>query len=108
MDQQEQEFWNAIEAAPDEMTVRLAFADWLDEQGDERGPGMRALAEMGKYPINLHEHLPPGDRETAISEGGIRSRSFLAAATMSHTTSRGVCTSIALSLPGGSMRPSRN
>lgn len=41
----ESDFGRAIVADPDEATLWLVFADWLDEQDDPRGPVAR---EMGK------------------------------------------------------------
>jgi uncharacterized protein (TIGR02996 family) len=38
---QETAFLKAIAANPEDDTVRLAFADWLDEQNDPRGPWVR-------------------------------------------------------------------
>lgn len=29
----EEEFWKAIEASPDDESLRMVFADWLEEQG---------------------------------------------------------------------------
>jgi uncharacterized protein (TIGR02996 family) len=46
-------FLRAISAAPDDNTVRLVYADWLDEQGDLR-------AEFVRLQVRLRE-LPPTD-----------------------------------------------
>jgi hypothetical protein len=43
--------------------VRLAFADYLDEVGDPRGPGMRALAALGWSPYQP-EGNPPEEYST--------------------------------------------
>lgn len=39
----EDDFWEALKQEPDSHHTRLIFADWLEEQGDERAVGMRAL-----------------------------------------------------------------
>jgi uncharacterized protein (TIGR02996 family) len=39
----EDEFQGRLNAEPDNHTVRLVFADWLEEQGDARADGYRAL-----------------------------------------------------------------
>ena len=39
----EDDFQAALDAAPDDAHLRLVFADWLDEQGDERAAGYRCL-----------------------------------------------------------------
>jgi uncharacterized protein (TIGR02996 family) len=51
----------AILAHPDEDTPRLAYADWLDENGDESG---RARAEFIRGQIEV-ARLPDGDRRRA-------------------------------------------
>ena len=40
----EDDFQSALDAHPEDWQTRLVFADWLDERGDPRGPGYRALA----------------------------------------------------------------
>lgn len=44
----EEGFWAALEADPSDFTTRLVFSDWLQDRGDERAEGFRALAE-GRY-----------------------------------------------------------
>jgi uncharacterized protein (TIGR02996 family) len=46
----------AILNAPDDETVRLVYADWLEEQGDVRGEYLRLLCDLraGRPP---HDHL---------------------------------------------------
>ncbi len=45
----EDAFWNHLEANPSDSVARLVFADWLQEQGDQRAEGMRVLGRLGKY-----------------------------------------------------------
>jgi uncharacterized protein (TIGR02996 family) len=47
----EDDFQAALDQNPEDWQTRLVFADWLDERGDERGPGYRALG--------LQRHRPP-------------------------------------------------
>jgi uncharacterized protein (TIGR02996 family) len=42
----ERDFLAAIAAAPNDRTVRLVYADWLEERGDARGKMVRAEEEM--------------------------------------------------------------
>jgi uncharacterized protein (TIGR02996 family) len=39
----EDDFQLALDANPGDWQTRLVFADWLEERGDPRGPGYRAL-----------------------------------------------------------------
>jgi uncharacterized protein (TIGR02996 family) len=43
MTPEEAAFQTALDLNPDDHITRLVFADYLDEQGDERADGMRAL-----------------------------------------------------------------
>jgi uncharacterized protein (TIGR02996 family) len=44
----EGDFHRAIDAQPDDWQTRLVFADWLQERGDPRAEGYRALVALGK------------------------------------------------------------
>jgi uncharacterized protein (TIGR02996 family) len=46
---EEDDFWKLLEEHPDDSHTRLVFADWLEERGDERAEGMRALGLMGVW-----------------------------------------------------------
>jgi uncharacterized protein (TIGR02996 family) len=48
----EEPFHAALDAKPDDSTLRLVFADWLEERGDPRAQGYRALGLLGKWPEN--------------------------------------------------------
>jgi uncharacterized protein (TIGR02996 family) len=39
----EEDFQNALDANPEDHLTRLVFADWLEERGDPRAEGYRAL-----------------------------------------------------------------
>lgn len=43
----EEDFQRALDADPENGGLRMVFADYLDEQGDPRGPGYRALGLLG-------------------------------------------------------------
>ncbi len=54
----EEEFKRQLNATPMNWEARLAFADWLDAQGDPRGPGYRALAHMRHHPAYFDRVQP--------------------------------------------------
>ncbi|MDY3559692.1 TIGR02996 domain-containing protein [Gemmata sp. JC673] len=57
----------AVEAAPDDTTLQLVYADWLDERGDPRGELLRCQAARNQ--------LTPADPEyTALLEHEARLR----------------------------------
>jgi uncharacterized protein (TIGR02996 family) len=47
----EDDFQAMLDLHPDDHQTRLIFADWLDERGDSRGPGYRALGRLGRWPF---------------------------------------------------------
>jgi uncharacterized protein (TIGR02996 family) len=49
----EDDFQRALDACPEDWQTRLVFADWLDERGDPRGPGYRALGANEMHPMRL-------------------------------------------------------
>lgn len=54
----EDAFQAALDAHPDDWHTRLVFADWLDELGDGRAEGYRALAERKLCPyFDPHDPL---------------------------------------------------
>lgn len=46
MTSEELAFTQALDAEPKNHWLRCVFADWLDDRGDPRGPGMRALGRL--------------------------------------------------------------
>src|SRR5262245_19054390 len=44
-------FVAAIQAAPDDLALRLVYADWLEEQGDPRAKLIRVEEEMRQLPV---------------------------------------------------------
>jgi uncharacterized protein (TIGR02996 family) len=42
----EEAFQAALDADPNDRTTRLVFADWLEERGDRRAEGYRAIARL--------------------------------------------------------------
>lgn len=52
MTTEEAGFWRALDEQPDAHHLRLVFADWLQEQGDERAEGMRAIGLRQFRPTN--------------------------------------------------------
>jgi uncharacterized protein (TIGR02996 family) len=61
----EQELWEAILQSPDDITPRLIYADWCDEQGDPRGEFIRIQCELAAYeglPVKVR-HLKAREAE---------------------------------------------
>lgn len=50
MNDEEAAFQRQLDDQPDDHTCRLVFADWLDEHGDERAEGYRALGRNRLVP----------------------------------------------------------
>jgi uncharacterized protein (TIGR02996 family) len=46
----EDDFQAALDAHPKDWQTRLVFADWLDERGDPRAEGYRALGTLSLCP----------------------------------------------------------
>jgi uncharacterized protein (TIGR02996 family) len=46
----EEDFHAALDACPEDWQTRLVFADWLQERGDVRAEGYRALGRLRLYP----------------------------------------------------------
>lgn len=54
----ESTFINAIRENPEDRTLRLIYADWLDETGDARGSLIRLQCELDRVPMgNPHRHV---------------------------------------------------
>lgn len=49
----EQDFIDAINANPDDLTTQLVYADWLDERGDSRAEAWRVLIEERHRPERI-------------------------------------------------------
>jgi uncharacterized protein (TIGR02996 family) len=54
----EEDFQRALDANPEDWQARLVFADWLDERGDLRAEGYRALGRLRlrPYPMDNSRH----------------------------------------------------
>lgn len=50
---EEKAFQDALDRNGQDHTTRLVFADWLQERGDERAAGYRALAVAAAIPNNV-------------------------------------------------------
>ena len=48
---EEEAFQRALDEHPEDWQTRLVFADWLEERGDPRAEGYRALARRRRYPM---------------------------------------------------------
>jgi uncharacterized protein (TIGR02996 family) len=47
----EDDFHRILDDSPADWHTRLVFADWLDERGDPRGAGYRAIARRRRRPL---------------------------------------------------------
>lgn len=52
----EDDFQRQLDANPDDHQTRLVFADWLEEHGDPRAAGYRALGALGRRPNYYKGH----------------------------------------------------
>lgn len=52
----EDDFNRALDAQPDDWHTRLVFADWLQDRGDPRAAGYRAIAIQERRPL-MRQHL---------------------------------------------------
>jgi uncharacterized protein (TIGR02996 family) len=55
----EDDFQKQLDAKPDDWQTRLVFADWLDERGDVRAEGYRALAACRFVLCDRYPGEPP-------------------------------------------------
>lgn len=46
----EEDFHRMLDANPEDHQTRMVFADWLQDRGDPRAEGYRALGRLGRYP----------------------------------------------------------
>lgn len=71
----EDDFHRALDANPDDWQCRLVFADWLEERGDVRAEGYRALGAQRLHSVRgaewyLGTAAPPHPAATVIEEYG--------------------------------------
>ena len=59
----EDDFQRALAAHPADWQTRLVFADWLQERGDPRADGMRALGVLRRWPFEYWKQEGYGDEE---------------------------------------------
>lgn len=57
----EDDFQAAIDAEPANGLLRQVFADWLDDRGDDRAAGYRALGALGMSPRHFRPTSDPRD-----------------------------------------------
>lgn len=65
-----------LDAHPGDHTARLVFADWLQERGDHRAEGYRAMGRLRKWPQKdeggwrffNQQHYPDGSRPHTIPQ----------------------------------------
>ena len=49
----EDDFQKQLDANPDDHLTRLVFADWLQERGDKRAEGYRAMGVLRRVPVGV-------------------------------------------------------
>ena len=54
----EDDFQAALDANPEDHQTRLVFADWLQERGDVRAEGYRALGVLRLWPLEYQDDGP--------------------------------------------------
>jgi uncharacterized protein (TIGR02996 family) len=59
----EDDFQAVLDADPDDWHTRLVFADWLQERGDGRAEGYRALGRWRVKPIRIQMSKEEGQTE---------------------------------------------
>lgn len=69
----EDDFQAALDANPDDWQTRLVFADWLQERGDPRAEGYRALGVQRLYPSKVQMEAGPWEGRTARLFGTVSS-----------------------------------
>ncbi len=75
--QDEEAFHAHLDAHPDDHTARMILADHLDEMGDPRGPGYRALGMLGRQPKHVPENTNrPFDRPEHYEWGWLTDPTF--------------------------------
>jgi uncharacterized protein (TIGR02996 family) len=65
----EDDFQRQLDAQPDDWQTRLVFADWLDERGDPRAEGYRALGILRRVPQRRSEAWGPKMRWVYFWDG---------------------------------------
>lgn len=66
---EENAFFQAVLASPEDTTLRLIYADWLDERGDPRGEFLRIVLEMSPLPVCSTRYQELRCRRDRISIG---------------------------------------
>jgi uncharacterized protein (TIGR02996 family) len=61
-------FLRAILADPDDAALRLVYADWLEERGDERAEFLRLEARLVELPATAPSYLKLNDRFHELHE----------------------------------------
>jgi uncharacterized protein (TIGR02996 family) len=65
----EQQFLTAIADEPDNLQMRLIYADWLEDQGDERGELIRVVEEMQSIPFYSDRFWELRPRRAQLMQG---------------------------------------
>lgn len=65
---EERAFLVAIASAPEDLTARLVYADWLDERGDPRAELLRAVCEWAALPASSERERTLREQIVALRE----------------------------------------
>jgi uncharacterized protein (TIGR02996 family) len=68
----EEDFQRALDEHPDDFQTRLVFADWLQERGDPRAEGYRALGVLRLHPASVQMAVGEFKGTTVWVFGNIR------------------------------------
>jgi uncharacterized protein (TIGR02996 family) len=69
----EDDFQKQLDMHPDDFQTKLVFADWLQERGDERAEGYRAMGVRRLYPFTATQAHGSWKNQTAWMFGKPRS-----------------------------------
>jgi uncharacterized protein (TIGR02996 family) len=64
----EEEFLRALQQAPDDGELRLIFADWLEDQGDQRAPLVRLQAMPSRWEPDFQKRVEMQRQELLLIE----------------------------------------
>src|SRR5262245_54586051 len=79
----EDDFQRTLDATPEDWQTRMVFADWLDERGDPRAAGYRALGKLTRRAMFCQMYSPdpvskPGKTFFIFGNGKIRGQNVRA------------------------------
>ncbi len=70
----EDAFQAHLDANPEDHVTRLVFADWLQDHGDPRAEGYRALGALRRSPVRSGQHWFLGDNDAHFNSPEVKAR----------------------------------